>query len=67
MRVTPRAEEMGTLKTYINVNHIGEERWGPPLVDYDWYAFCQVSYTGIEREDWGEMCEVYKEMSRAVG
>ena len=27
---TLRAEEMGTLKTYINVNHIEEETWCPP-------------------------------------
>ena len=28
--LTLRAEDVGTLKTYINVNHIEEERWGPP-------------------------------------
>ena len=54
--LTLRAEDVGTLKTYINVNHIEEERWGHPLVDYDWYAFCQ-AYKGIEGEDWGEMYE----------
>ena len=37
------------------------------LVDYDWYAFCQALYKGIEGEDWGEMYDAYKEMSRAVG
>ena len=40
---------------------------GPPLVDADWYAFCQALYKGIEGEDWEEMYESYKEMSRAVG
>ena len=34
--LTLRGEEVGTLKTYINVNHIEEERWDHPLVDYDW-------------------------------
>ena len=29
--LTLRAEEVGTLKTYINVNHTEEERWGSPL------------------------------------
>ena len=29
--LTLRAEEVGTLKTYINVNHIERERWGPQL------------------------------------
>ena len=46
------ADEVGTLKTYINVNHIEKERWCPPLVDYDWYGFCQALYRGIEGEDW---------------
>ena len=40
---------------------------GSPLVDYDWYAFCQALYKGIEGEDWGELYDAYKEMSRAVG
>ena len=34
--LTLRAEEVGTLKAYVNVNHIEKERWGPSLVDYDW-------------------------------
>ena len=37
--LTLRAEEVGTLKTYINVNHIEEERWSPPLVGHDRYAY----------------------------
>ena len=64
--LTLRAE-VGTWKTCINVDHIEKERWGPPLVDYDWYAFCQALYKGTEGEDWREMYEAYKEMSRAVG
>ena len=40
---------------------------GHPLVDADWYAFCQALYKGIEGEEWAEMYESYKEMSRAVG
>ena len=58
---------MGIWKALINVDHIEKERWGPPLVDYDWYAFCQALYKGIEGEDWGEMYAAYKEMSRAMG
>ena len=54
-----RAEEVGTWRSYINVDHMEKERWGPPLVDYDWYALCQASHKGIEGEDWG--------MSRVVG
>ena len=65
--LTLRAEEVKTSKALINVDHIEPERWGPLLVDADWYAFCQALYKGIEGEDWEEMYESYKEMSRAVG
>ena len=65
--LTLRAEDVGTLKAYVNVDHIEKERWGPPLVDYDWYAFCQALYEGIEGEDWEDMYFSYKEMSGAVG
>ena len=33
--LTLRAEEVGTLKTYTNVDYIEKERWGPSLVDHD--------------------------------
>ena len=36
--LTLRAEEVGALKTNINVHNIEEERWGPSSVDYDWYS-----------------------------
>ena len=39
--LTSRAEEVNTSKAYIDVNHIEPERWGPLLLDADWYAFCQ--------------------------
>ena len=62
-----RAEEVNTSKAYIDVNHIESERWSPPLVNADWYAFYQALYKGIEGEDWEEMYDSYKVMSRAVG
>ena len=65
--LTIRAKEVGTWKTYINVDHIEKERWVLTLVDYDWYAFCQALYKGIQGEDWGDMYEAYRHMSRAVG
>ena len=34
-----RAEEVGTSKALIDVNHVEPERWAPPLIDADWYAF----------------------------
>ena len=64
--LTLRAEEVNTSKALINVNHIEPERWGPPLVDADWFAFFQALYKGIEGEDWEDMYDSYKEMSKAV-
>ena len=40
--LTLRAEEVGTSKAYIDVNHIEPEKC--PLVDTDWYVFCQALY-----------------------
>ena len=65
--LTWRAEEVGSLNTNVNVNHIEKERWGPPLVDADWYAFCQALCKGIEGEDWEYMYDSHKEIKRAVG
>ena len=39
--LTLRAEEESTWKSCINVDHIVKEKWGPPLVDAHWHAFCQ--------------------------
>ena len=50
--LTPRAEEVGSQKACINVDHIAEDRWGPPLVDADWHAFCQAIYKRIEGSQW---------------
>ena len=33
--LTLRAEEVRTSKALTNVDHIEQERWGPPLVDAD--------------------------------
>ena len=51
--LTLRAEEVSTWKSYINVDHIAKERWGPHLVGTDWHA------EGIEGEDWGELFDAY--------
>ena len=57
--LTLRAEEVGTWTSCINVDHIAKWRWGPPLVDDDWHAFCQALYKRIEGED-----DAYKDLSR---
>ena len=59
-----RAEEVNTWKALIDVKQIKLERWSPLLVDADWHAFCQALC--IEGEDWEEMCDSYKEMSKAL-
>ena len=65
--LTLRAEEVRTSKALVNVSRIEQEIWSLPLVDADWYAFCQALYKGIEGEYWEEMYESYNEISRAVG
>ena len=65
--LTLGAEEAGAWKSCINVDHMAKRTWSPPLVGADWHAFCQALYKGIEGEDWRELFDAYKEMSRAVG
>ena len=65
--LTLRAEEVGFQKACINVDHIAEDNWGPPLVDAGWHAFCQAIYKGIEGSDWEKLHDYNKEMSTAVG
>ena len=52
--LTLRAEEVSAKKACINVGHIAQDRWRPPLVDADWHAFCQAKNEGIEGRDWRE-------------
>ena len=53
---------MDTLKACINVDHIDEKCWVPPLVDADWNAFGQASYEGIEGSEWEELYFHHREM-----
>ena len=50
--LTLRADEVGTQRAFTTTEHIEVERWGPPLVDAAWYAFCQAINTGIEGKEW---------------
>ena len=65
--LTLRADEVGTQRAFINTEHIEFERWGPPLVDADWHAFCQAIYEGIEGKEWEDLYCQYREMSKAAG
>ena len=58
--------EVKTLKACINIDHIEENRWGPPLVDFDGHAFCQAIYKGIEGSEWEEMYSPQRDMSKAA-
>ena len=62
-----RARIIESLEGFDKCQPLEPERWNPPLVDADGYAFCQALYKGIEGEDREEMFESYKEMSGAVG
>ena len=44
--LTLRAEESEDLEALINVDHFEPKRWGPHLVDADWFAFSQALYKG---------------------
>ena len=59
-----RADEVGTLRAFNNLEQIEFERWRPSLVDADWHAFCQAIYKGIERENWEELYCHYRDMSK---
>ena len=64
--LTLGAEETGTWKSCINVDHIAKGRWSPPVVDADWHAFCQAFLWHRKGEDWEELYDAHKEMSRTV-
>ena len=53
--LTLRADEEDTQRAFTNTEHIEFERWGPPLVDADWHAFCQAIYNKIEGKEWEEL------------
>ena len=65
--LTLRAEEFGTLKACINVDHIDQIFGGPPLVDADWYAFCQPIYERFEESEWAELPHHYRKVRKAAG
>ena len=58
--LTLRAEEVGSQKSCINVDHTAEDRWRPPLVDADWHAFCQAIYKGFEGSEWEDCTSTTK-------
>ena len=65
--LTLRADELETLRAFINTDHNKFDRWGPPLVDADWHALCQAIHQGIEGQEWEELYCHNREMSKAAG
>ena len=61
-----RAEEVGMQRTFIDTKHIELERWGPPLVDADRHALCQVVYKGTEGDECEELYYHCRELSQAA-
>ena len=41
------------------------KRWGPPPVDEDWHAFCQVNCQGVEGREWEALYYQYKDLHQA--
>ena len=63
--MTLGAEETGTWKSCINVDHIAKGRWSPSLVDLI-STLSAKFFCGIEGEDWEELYDDYQKMSRTV-
>ena len=57
--MTSRAEEVGSLRTFIDTKHIKLERG--PLVDVDWHAFRQAIHKGFKGKEWKASCYRYRE------
>ena len=66
-KLTLRAEEVGYPEVVYQCRSHRTGEMGPPLVDADWHVFCQAIYKGIEGEDWEELYDCFKEMSKAAG
>ena len=64
--LTLRAHEEGVLRTFIDPANVGNKRWGPPLVDEDWHAFCLAISEGVEGPEWEAVYHRYKDLHQAV-
>ena len=50
-----------TQKACISVDHFAEDRWGPPLVDADWHAFCQAMKKRCRKQ---RLCGIVRALQR---
>ena len=54
------------MRTFIDTTNVGENRWGPPLVDEGWHAICQANYKVVEREEWENLRYKLVELNKSV-
>ena len=45
---------------------LGDNRWGPPLVDEDWHVICQASNKGVKGVEWENLYYKFVEMNKEV-
>ena len=45
---------------------LGDNRWGPPLVDEDWHVICQASNKGVKGVEWENLYYMFVEMNKEV-
>ena len=64
--LTVRADEEGTLRTFIDTTNVGNKRWGPPFVDEDWQAIWQPFFKGSREQNGGPCIPNEKELHQAV-
>ena len=63
---TLRAEEEGTLHTFIGTTDVETADGGPPLVDEDWHAVCQAMLQIVEGSEWKTVYYNLKELHQAA-
>ena len=64
--LTLRADKVGTHRAFSNTDRIEFERWGPPLDDADWRAFCQAIYRGVGGKEQEALYCHYRDRSKAT-
>ena len=53
------------VESSINVDHIEENKWGPPLVNAAWHAVCQAIFKGIEEKEREELSAGARKLSES--
>ena len=40
------------LRTFVDTTDVGDNRWGPHLMDEHWHAICHAIFKGVEGAEW---------------